>query len=156
MKTKKQKEIKIMFKCGNFLWVDWNFFYLTCMNFSAQNNVYLWFVEILKQMHSQAPLNRPPTHRHRIHWQNHRLLGKHLVILWQWSQRLPATHWLQSNSPVWVRVRLTEDYYADPEDCSKFYQCDWETAVHHSCNVREYFNPVISNCDYQDDVQCNI
>ncbi|XP_033098178.1 uncharacterized protein LOC117102067 [Anneissia japonica] len=44
-------------------------------------------------------------------------------------------------------------YYADPLDCTRFYQC--ETGMFHKSCDAKYFNEQINNCDWPDRVECS-
>nr|XP_022904614.1 chondroitin proteoglycan-2-like [Onthophagus taurus] len=40
-------------------------------------------------------------------------------------------------------------------DCSKFYKCETGVAIVYDCPAGLYFNPVLSVCDYPEEVDCN-
>lgn len=46
------------------------------------------------------------------------------------------------------------NYYPDPEDCSKFYECFDGVPLHWECPNGLLFNPELLVCDWSDNVDC--
>lgn len=47
-----------------------------------------------------------------------------------------------------------DDLYADPENCSKFYQCIDEVSYQFTCYKDLMYNPLLKNCDWEWNVNC--
>lgn len=46
-------------------------------------------------------------------------------------------------------------HYADPKDCSRYYECHQGQAVAYSCPEGFFFNDVDEVCDFPENVQCS-
>ncbi|KAJ8961020.1 hypothetical protein NQ317_003949 [Molorchus minor] len=114
------------------------------------------------QLHQHRPIQRQ---KHRPHQQRRLQRQKQRRLQQQKQRRLqPQTqlpHQLQQllrhqHQMQHAQLQKSETYLPNPDDCSSYYECKNGKALPQQCPGGTLWNEDIKNCDFAENVDCNM